>query len=55
MADINVQPKRSSPWWLWGLIVVILGVAGYYFFARGHNGQATRQNADSTQTTGQNK
>lgn len=54
MADINIQPKKSSPWWLWLLIVVIAAVILYFVF-HGHSEVGTKNSADSTTTSGQNK
>ncbi|WP_186292753.1 hypothetical protein [Mucilaginibacter corticis] len=51
MADINVQPKKSSPWWLW-LLIAVIAVAILYFIFHGHSGQGTQNNADTT-TSGQ--
>ena len=30
MAQINVQPKRKSYWWLWLLLIFIAGAVIYY-------------------------
>jgi hypothetical protein len=54
MADINVQLKRSRPWWLWLLLIVIAVVIAYFIF-HGRSGEATKSSADSATTSGQNK
>jgi len=33
MAQLNVEPKKSNPWWLW-LLLALLGLALLYFFTR---------------------
>ncbi|QHL86011.1 OmpA family protein [Nibribacter ruber] len=34
MADLDVQPKSSKPWWLW-LLLALLGIALLFFLLRG--------------------
>ncbi|WP_262909348.1 hypothetical protein [Mucilaginibacter daejeonensis] len=34
MADLSVQPKRRTPWWLW-IILLVLTLAILIFFMRG--------------------
>jgi len=37
MADLDVQPKRSGPWWLWLLITLIALVILIFFFKGCHS------------------
>lgn len=55
MADIDVQPKRSSPWWLWVLILVIVIAVGYYLL-KGRSSRTTEPvTTDSTTTNSTNR
>lgn len=47
MAELNVQPKRSSPWWLWVLIILV-AIAILIFLFRGSNTTTGYGAADST-------
>lgn len=50
MADLYVQPKKRSPWWLWLLlIIIILGVV--YYFVKGRNQLATMNTSSTDSTT----
>ena len=50
MAELDVQPKRSSPWWLW-LLIAIIAVVILIFLFRGCNSKTTTvTSADSTIT-----
>jgi outer membrane protein OmpA-like peptidoglycan-associated protein len=40
MADLEVQPKRSGPWWLW-LILALIALVILFFFFKGCNGNKT--------------
>ena len=40
MADLDVQPKRSGPWWIWLLIVLFL-IAVLFLFFKGCNSKKT--------------
>jgi hypothetical protein len=33
MADLEVQPKRSRPWWPW-LLLLLIGLALLFYFVR---------------------
>jgi outer membrane protein OmpA-like peptidoglycan-associated protein len=53
MAELNVQPKSKTPWWLW-LILLIVALAILFFFLRGFGNRAGEQStvvSDSTITT----
>ncbi|MEO3407586.1 OmpA family protein [Mucilaginibacter sp. CAU 1740] len=51
MAELDVQPKRSSPWWLW-LLIAIIAVVILIFLFRGCNSKTTTvSTAYSTSTT----
>lgn len=52
MADLEVQPKKRTPWWLWLLLLLIIAALIYYF-TKGRNQLATvnTSNTDSTTTT----
>lgn len=32
MAELHVQRKRKSLWWLWLIIILIIAVAVYYWY-----------------------
>lgn len=40
MADLNVQPKRNTGWWLW-LLLALIAIALLYFFSKGCNKEST--------------
>lgn len=51
MAQLDVQPKRSNPWWLW-LIIAIVAIAIILFLLKGCNHKTTQiGTTDSTSTT----
>jgi outer membrane protein OmpA-like peptidoglycan-associated protein len=53
MAELNVQPKKRTPWWLW-LILLIVALALLFFFLRGcgnQTGERTSVTTDSTTVT----
>jgi len=51
MADLDVQPKRPSPWWLW-LIIALIALAVLFFLFKGrHSKTATVVTTDSTTTS----
>jgi len=52
MAELKVQPKSKTPWWLW-LILLIVALAVLFYFMRGFGNQAGEHTTiiDSTATT----
>jgi outer membrane protein OmpA-like peptidoglycan-associated protein len=51
MAELDVRPKKGTPWWLWLLLLLILAALAYYFL-KGRNGATRSQTTtDSTVTT----
>ena len=48
MAELNVQPKKSRPWWLW-LLIALVALALIFFLFRGCN--RTDEAADATTGT----
>lgn len=48
MANLNVQPKRQTPWWLW-LLLILVGAAILYFIL--HNDRKTSESALITRDT----
>lgn len=40
MADLDVQPKKSSPWWIW-LIIVLIAIIILFFLVKGCNSKTT--------------
>lgn len=50
MAELDVQPKRSNPWWIW-LLLGIIALAIILFLVRGcNNNKTTTASTDSTST-----
>jgi hypothetical protein len=50
MAELDVQPKRPKPWWLW-LIIGLVALTVFIFISRGcHSKTTPASNADSTKT-----
>ena len=52
MAELNVEPKSKSPWWIW-LIVAIIVLGILFFFIGGNNenrNDAVPPNTDSDTT-----
>ncbi len=52
MAELFVQPKKRTPWWLWLLLlIIVIGIV--YYFAKGRNQLATVNTSagDTTVTT----
>ncbi len=48
MADLDVQPKKSNPWWLW-LLLAIIAMALLFFFLRNRKeDNSDKNNASST-------
>ncbi len=50
MAELDVQPKRSNPWWLW-LLLALIAIAVLLFLFKGCNKTPTTVVTDSTATT----
>lgn len=51
MAELDVQPKSRTPWWLW-LLLLLIALALLFFFLRGCNNKTgTATTTDSTATT----
>lgn len=51
MAELDVRPKKSNPWWLW-LLLLLVALAVLFFLLRGCNNKtATTTTTDSTSTT----
>jgi len=51
MADLDVQPKRSNPWWLW-LLIALIALVILIFLVKGCNDKTTTTSTtDSTTTT----
>src|SRR5688500_11405642 len=48
MADLDVQPKKSRPWWIW-LLLALLALALIFFLFLSCN--RTDDNADAVGTT----
>lgn len=50
MAQLDVQPKKSNPWWLW-LLIAIIAIAILLFLLKGCNNKtAAVATTDSTKT-----
>jgi outer membrane protein OmpA-like peptidoglycan-associated protein len=50
MAQLDVQPKKSNPWWLW-LLIALIAIAILLFFLKGCNNKSGQTaGADSTAT-----
>ncbi|MES2808801.1 MAG: OmpA family protein [Bacteroidota bacterium] len=49
MAELDVQPKKSSPWWLW-LLLAILAIIILLFLFKGCNGDNESVVTDTTTT-----
>jgi outer membrane protein OmpA-like peptidoglycan-associated protein len=51
MAELHVQPKKASNWWIWLLLaLIVIGVI--YFLTRGSNTTATGQDSAKSQSAG---
>jgi hypothetical protein len=49
MADLDVQPKVSRPWWLWLLILLIV-VAIAFYLVKGRSAATTSKVPTDTTT-----
>ncbi|HEY0896790.1 MAG TPA: hypothetical protein VGE15_09590 [Sphingobacteriaceae bacterium] len=47
MAEIHVERKRKSLWWLWLLIIIILAVAVYIWYTNNQDSGALGSAANS--------
>lgn len=47
MAEIHVERKRRSLWWLWLLIIIILAVAVYIWYTNNRDSGAISNAAGS--------
>lgn len=47
MAEIHVERKRKSLWWLWLLILIILAVIAYYWYTNNYQGGTPISNTNS--------
>ena len=51
MAQLNVEPKKSSPWWLW-LLLALIALALLFFLTKGCNNKSDGlTNSDTTAST----
>lgn len=41
MAELNVQRKRKTSWWLWLIIILILAAVLYYLYMNYYQGDKT--------------
>lgn len=48
MAELDVQPKSKSPWWIWLLLILV--ILGLIFFLRGCNNDETAATGDADST-----
>ena len=51
MAELNVQPKSKSPWWIWLIVaIIVLGILAY--FLGGNNDNESMPPDNDSDTTG---
>jgi outer membrane protein OmpA-like peptidoglycan-associated protein len=50
MAQLNVEPKKNSNWWIW-LIVALIALVLIFFLMRRGNDNKSAMNADTTSST----
>ncbi len=48
MADLEVQRKRKTPWWIWLLTLILIAAIAYYFLY--DRRQVTSTTAPATDT-----
>ena len=48
MAELNVQPKRKSPWWIWVILALIILLLIYFFRGCDNTKQTVSNEAGST-------
>jgi outer membrane protein OmpA-like peptidoglycan-associated protein len=51
MAELHVQPKRKSNWWLW-LLLAAIAIALIFYFSKGCSSENTNQSASTSTATG---
>lgn len=50
MAELNVQPKSKSPWWIWLIVaIIVIGILSYFLSGNNEN-DAVPPNTDSDTT-----
>jgi outer membrane protein OmpA-like peptidoglycan-associated protein len=52
MAELDVQPKKSNPWWLW-LLLALITLIILFFLVKGCNNKTTEVSSTDTTTTSQ--
>lgn len=54
MAELNVQPKSKSPWWIWLIAaIIILGILFFFLSDNNENESVPPDsNSDTTGVTG---
>jgi uncharacterized membrane protein len=52
MAELNVEPKNKSPWWIWLIIALVIIVALFFVLGNDDNTHNDRENVhDNTGTS----
>lgn len=51
MAEIHVQRKRRSLWWLWLLIIIVLAALVWYWYSNRSPGNDLSQSTDPVTLT----
>jgi outer membrane protein OmpA-like peptidoglycan-associated protein len=51
MAELHVQPKKASNWWIW-LLLAIIAIGVIYFLSKRSNATATGQDSAQSQSAG---
>lgn len=51
MAELDVEPKRKSPWWIW--LLIALAILALIFFLRGCNKESTTTVVEESESTSQ--
>ncbi|MBE9463604.1 hypothetical protein ACFP1I_11785 [Dyadobacter subterraneus] len=47
MAELDVQPKRKSPWWIWILLALVISILIYFFRSCDNTESAATDSKDS--------
>lgn len=50
MADLNVQPKKKSQFWLWVMIIFVLGLLLFFFLNKDNTETSDKIENDSVYT-----